>query len=203
MSDGPRILLLQIRNADDPMREHELQCFLRAAKLEPEQLHSVDAVTEEFVELSIDQFDALMIGGSGDYSIVHPDAPFFGQLRGFLRDLVDRDYPIFASCFGFQAIAAALGGEVITDLPHMEVGAFPLELLDEGRRDPLFSLLSDKFLAQFGHKDRLGKLPEGAVPLVRGEHIACQAACGASVSGPHSSTPSSADRRIDSVTWAT
>lgn len=175
MSDGPRVLLLQIRNADDPMREHEYECFLRAARLEREQLHSVDAVEEEFVELNVDEHDALMIGGSGDYSIVHSDAPFFEPLRRFLRDLVERDYPVFASCFGFQTIADALGGEVITDLPRMEVGGFPLELLEAGRRDPLFSLLSDKFLAQFGHKDRLAKLPQGAIPLVRGEHIACQA----------------------------
>ena len=67
--------------------------------------------------------------------------------------------PAFASCWGFQALARALGGEVVTDLVRAEVGTFEIQLTAAGRSDPLFGPLGERFLAQLGHQDVVTRLP--------------------------------------------
>lgn len=170
-----RLLLIQIRNPGDPMRAHEHRCFAETAELTLDQIVPVDAVSEEFRRVEVDDYDALLVGGSGEYSWASPAAPFFTPMRQLLERLMGRDYPVFASCFGFHAIAVALGGEVVTDDQTMEVGSFELELTDGGRRDPVFATLPDRFDAQMGHKDRLARVPEGVEILARGDRITCQA----------------------------
>lgn len=175
MRDRLRFLLVQIRNPEDPMGAHEHECFVNAAGVAPEQIVTIDAITASFEDVRLDEFDALLVGGSGEYSMARPKAPFFEPLKAFLGDLIDRDYPIFASCFGFHVITVVLGGTVVTDRETMEVGTFELQLTPAGRQDLLFDGLGDRFLAQMGHKDRLEKIPDGVEVLARGEVIACQA----------------------------
>lgn len=175
MNSKPRLLLLQIRNEADPMKEHEYSCFLDITKLSKDQLVSIDAVRQEFLDLSLDRFDGLLVGGSGEYSMANPEAEFLSPMCDFLSELVDRDFPIFASCFGFHALAHALGSKIITDMETMEVGGSLLTLTDQGCKDELFSNLPKTFFAQFGHKDRLATLPDNVVNLARGEVIECQA----------------------------
>ena len=74
-----------------------------------------------------------------------------------------------------ELLVVALGGEVICDEDHAEVGTFDLELTPEGRADPLFSVMPDRFLAQEGHKDRARQAPSCTVNLVRSEQSPHQA----------------------------
>jgi GMP synthase (glutamine-hydrolysing) len=56
---------------------------------------------------------------------------------------------------------------VITDLERRELGTHEVELTEAGCRDPLFSETPRRFDAQFGHQDRVTRLPQGAVELAR------------------------------------
>ena len=79
--------------------------------------------------------------------------------------------PTFASCWGFQALARALGGRVVTDHARAEVGVLPLHLTETGFRDPLFGPIGTPLHAVIGHEDIVDELPPGAVSLVSSDTL--------------------------------
>ena len=109
--------------------------------------------------------DALMIGGSGAFSVSQDNLPGQTAVLELLATVVAAGHPTFASCFGFHLLVAALGGEVIYDPAGMEVGTYELALAEDGRADALFNHLPPRFMAQLGHKDRAVRLPDGVTNL--------------------------------------
>jgi GMP synthase (glutamine-hydrolysing) len=170
-----RIMVLQARHDDDPMLGHERGCFVAATGLNRsvfEWRNIVDGVPSlEEVRAS----DALLIGGSGAFSVADPSARFFAQLMDLLGAVVEVGHPTFGSCFGYQLLVQTLGGRVVYDAEHGEVGAFELELTAEGRSDPLFGGLPDRFIAQMRHLDRAVEVPAGVRNLARSELCPYQA----------------------------
>ena len=162
---APRILLLQARDADDPMRRSEVLSFARTSGLAPEQFGTHDLLTGPPDLEQVLAHDALMVGGSGDYYVSRRDLPEFDALLDALRRVVDAGHPTFASCFGFQLLTVALGGEIVHDPDTTEVGTYELRLTDPGARDPLLGRLPARFMAQLGRKDRASRLPDGLEPL--------------------------------------
>ena len=156
---APRVLLLQARDLDDPMIGQERDCFVRAADLPDDHVsaHCLCQSTPSIAELR--RHDAVMIGGSGSYYVTKGDLPDFERFHELLREIVAARQPMFASCFGYQSLVAALGGEVIYDPQHTEVGTYELTLTDAGRADPLFGSLPERFNAQMGRKDRATRHP--------------------------------------------
>jgi GMP synthase (glutamine-hydrolysing) len=72
-------------------------------------------------------------------------------------------------------MARAMGGRVIHDLPHAEIGTISLHLTEAGKQDPLFSQLPPTFSAQAGHEDHVVELPPDAILLASSGVIAEQA----------------------------
>ncbi|MCA9297087.1 MAG: type 1 glutamine amidotransferase [Phycisphaerales bacterium] len=174
MPANRRFLLLQVRNAGDPMREHEICCFAESLGCEADQLEAVDLITGDISDHHLHQCDVVLIGGAGDYSVA-TGGPWLERALDLMRRLCDQSKPTFASCWGFQALARALGGEVIHDLDRAEVGTFELTLTDAGRRDPVFGPLGARFDAQLGHEDRVVTLPANAELLASSERTTNQA----------------------------
>jgi GMP synthase (glutamine-hydrolysing) len=116
-----------------------------------------------------------MMGGSGDFYVSKRNLPGFERLLETLAEVVEVAHPTFASCFGFQCLVEALGGEIVHDPENTEVGTFELELTENGRHDPLIGILPDTFLAQLGRKDRASRLPESCRCLARSHQIPYQA----------------------------
>ena len=164
-----RILLLQARDDDDPMREEEVLSFAEKSGLTPEQFTQYDLLKGPPELDRILELDALMVGGSGDYYVSKGNLPGFDELLDVLAEVVAAGHPTFASCFGFQLLTVALGGEIIHDPPSTEVGTYELRLTEEGARDPLLGALPERFLAQLGRKDRASRLPEGVCHLAASE----------------------------------
>ncbi|MCH7679729.1 type 1 glutamine amidotransferase [candidate division KSB1 bacterium] len=169
-----KFTLIQCRNPDDPMREQEIQCFSQALNFPGAIVTGVNILEEIPHTKLFEQSDAILIGGSGDYGVIDEHA-FLHPLFKFLGDACEAGFPMFASCFGFQALCQALGGNVIRDSKNTEVGTYKIQLTDEGKVDPLFSELPEQFYAQVGHKDRADKLPIGAVNLAFSDKAPCQA----------------------------
>lgn len=169
-----RFVLLQVRNPGDPVREEERQCFLQRLEVDHHQLHTLDVLAEPLTAELHEAFDAVLVGGSGEYSVLDDDARIKG-LIDFLGETAEEGVPTFASCFGFQALTVALGGEVVNDPAAAEVGTFELERHPDALADPLFGHLPERFYAQQGHKDRALRLPEGAIPLARSTRAPWQA----------------------------
>lgn len=156
-----KILLLQARNWYDPMIGHEVQCF-RERIPDDYELACYNIVSGPWDESVLDGFCAVMVGGSGDYGSAYNDNPWFPPALGFLRRVVERDIPLFCSCWGHQALAVALGGKVEVDEDGYELGILELELTEEGAQDSLFGSLPKRFKAPLGHSEQVTRLPEGA-----------------------------------------
>lgn len=170
----PRYLLLQIRSEKDPIRSQEVGCFAKALNCGVKQIDTLDLLTQR---LSIDRLEtanAVLIGGSGDYSAAG-ESSWLQNVLADLRLLCESRKPTFASCWGFQAIARALGGRCIHDPAHAELGTIELQLTDAGKDDPLFQFLEDPFLGLAGHEDHVVQLPPSAVLLASSEQVANQA----------------------------
>lgn len=173
----PSILLLQARAARDPILSHELDCFVAQSGLDASCFHAVNLVETEHIDASLlDGMDVVMVGGSGDYSVVKQGFVWLEPLLELMRVIVARKMPMFASCFGFQALVLGMGGELITQSEHAELGTFLITLSAQGLQDPLFGCLDvQDFYAQLGHNDSVICLPHGLIHLASSERCEVQA----------------------------
>lgn len=170
-----RILLLQARQPNDRVREEERRSFAEKARLPIESVVPHDLLGGPPTLAQVKSHDALMVGGSGDYYVSKMNLPHYRETLDLLSEVAEASHPTFASCFGFQLLTAALGGNVIHDPESMEVGTYRLALTDEGQADPLLGSLPASFWAQMGRKDRAEILPRNAIHLASSPQAPFQA----------------------------
>jgi len=157
------------------MAAHELACFVEALGVDGDAVTRWDLTAGPPTAEALERSDAPLVGGSGQFSVLDGE-PFIHQFIDFLADtVVQRQVPTFASCFGFQGLVVAGGGEVVEDKVNAEVGTFDIELTVEGAADPLLGSLAPRFQAQLGHKDRAERLPAGMTHLARSVRSPIQA----------------------------
>ncbi len=170
-----RFRLLQAREPGDQVKAEERAAFAKrldvdVQAIEPHDLlqgnNSFAAVTEGV--------DVVLVGGSGAFGMTSK-TPWMQGFVDVLGEIADRGFPMFASCFGFQGLVVALGGEVLPDDASSEVGTYTMQLLPRGEVDPLFGLLPSTFNAQLGHKDRAFEFPEHLDNCVSSERCPYQA----------------------------
>jgi GMP synthase (glutamine-hydrolysing) len=165
---APRALLVSLRDPHDPMAHHERRCFSECAELPLDHL-DVHFMTEGALDSGpLGRYDAVFFGGSGAYSVLD-DIPWIRAGMVALQQVIDARRPAWASCFGFQGLALALGGEVVRDAARTELGATLIHLTEKGRQDPLLGTLPADFWAQEGHHDHVVVLPPGVVRLCYGD----------------------------------
>lgn len=170
-----RYLLLQARNPDDPMRSQEVDCFARALVCARSQIRVIDLITSVPSAADLGEVDVVLLGGSGDHSVAE-GGDWLPAALDAMRELYQNRKPTFASCWGFQAMARAMGGLVVTDRARAELGSIPIQLTAAGESDPIFGrVTANPFLAQMGHQDIVDSLPEDAVLLASSEKVLNQA----------------------------
>lgn len=109
------------------------------------------------------EFDAIVAMGGPMSANDDADLPWLRDEKAFVAASVRAGIPFWGVCLGVQLLAASLGARVYAgDEP--EVGVLPVELTDEGKRDPVFSALPPSVPALQWHGDTFD-LPEGAVRL--------------------------------------
>jgi GMP synthase (glutamine-hydrolysing) len=172
--DKKRFLLLQARDSADPMRKQEVACFARALQCSPSRIRVADLLSGWPSAREFELADVIFLGGSGDYSAAG-DGEWLQSILVGLRQLCDSDKAVFASCWGFQAIARACGGRCIHDPEHSELGTVELQLTEAGTQDPLFGRLPPTFGGQAGHQDHVIELPPHAVLLASTKKVRNQA----------------------------
>lgn len=160
-----RFVLLQARYADDPMLVRERRSFAEHLDVPEDRVVPVDLLDGPVGPADLARGDALLIGGSGDFYVSKDHLPHAESVYDLLREVAARGHPTFASCFGFQLLVRALGGEIVHDPATTEVGTHELALTDEGRADPLLGTLPERFPAQLGRKDRAARMPDGVPTL--------------------------------------
>lgn len=163
-----QVLLVQARSAPR-MIEQEQVCFSERCRLPRDHFRILNVVNGDVPSREhLDGIDAIIIGGAGAYSATD-DYDWTPDLLDFVRRIVDREMPLFGSCWGHQLIARALGGRVVYDPEHSELGCGDVELTEAGLADPLFHRFPRHFRANMGHHDRVVELPNGAVELARND----------------------------------
>ncbi len=161
--DDLRILLVQARK-DQQMKLHEISCFETSGNLSDDQVDSHDLLESPVGIEEIADFDAIIIGGSGDYSVLD-DVPNLISLEDIIKEAKVRDLPVLGCCWGAQFLAKVFGGTIIRDPKHREVGTIEVLTTEAAGRDGLFNDLPRRFFAQAGHTDRVADLPPGSVLL--------------------------------------
>ena len=161
-----KLLLMQIRRAAQ-VRQEEYESFLRYCGLAPEELDILNVFdTPSFGPEVLQGYDALLVGGASEASVLEPETytavPYCVEL---LKHCITVDFPVFASCFGFQLAVLALGGTIIRDEKDFEMGSIPIKLRDAAAEDLLFQDVPDGFHAIAVHRERSVNCPPGAVEL--------------------------------------
>lgn len=169
-----RYLLLQVRDDDDPMRGHEVLCFARALDCPAESIRCSNLLSGRPGRRDFESVDVVLMGGSGDYSVLDREG-WIEQAMDAMRELHEMSKPTFASCWGFQAMAKALGGVVEHDLERSEIGSIKIDVTAEGRADQVFCGLKSRFRAQAGHQDSVTELPADALLLASSRLVEIQA----------------------------
>lgn len=127
---------------------------------ETENFPVIDGIFPE----DITKFDGFLITGSA--SGVYEEDPWIAKLLDMIVDIFEADIPIVGICFGHQAIAKALGGEVVKSPKGWGLGIRTVEMTDEGQEfpdsDPCLKLI-------YVHQDQVVKLPNNAVRIAGDE----------------------------------
>ena len=169
-----RCLLLQVRDPGDPMAPHEITSFLRVLQPLAVDISVFDLLGRSLLPRDLAGVDFVLMGGSGDYSATSTE-PWLQKALDSLRAVYASSVPAFASCWGFQGMAVAMGGKVVQDRGRAELGTHELVLTDAGRADPLFGTLGSPFQAQLGHEDLVETLPPHTTLLASSARVANQA----------------------------
>ena len=161
-----RLLLLQIRE-DPRVRSEEYESFLRYCQLRRDELDALDLFKSPRIGTGIlDGYDGLLVGGASAASVLEPESfPFVPSCVELLRHCVEVDFPVFASCFGFQLAVLALGGEIVRDEGEFAMGSLPISLRPAAATDLLFRDVPNGFYAISVHRERATRCPTGAIEL--------------------------------------
>lgn len=159
-----RVLLVQVR--EEIIKKHEFGVVVETSGLSAHQFDVHDVLTEEQFNLArLKEYDAVMIGGSGAYSVTD-DESFIDFLEDIVRYCKTESIPYLGLCFGMQVAVQALGGKVITDVTTTEAGTFTMYRNEASDTDPVVGSLPREFLAGCGRKDLAVELPEGMVNYI-------------------------------------
>jgi len=156
------------------MRDHEVECFERCFQVAGGQIAVFDLLSGAPTARDLDAVDVVLLGGSGDYSVA-AGGPWLPAALEAMVSLHETSKPTFASCWGFQAMARAMGGEVVTDRSRAEVGATWVELTPAGVADPVFGPAGTSFQVMSGHEDIVTALPPTATLLASSRTVENQA----------------------------
>lgn len=168
-------LLLQSRDPGDPMREHEVQCFASSLGAASGGIAVVDMLDRVPSRDELQGARAVLMGGSGDYSCLDP-FPWVSRMVSYVRDeVVPSGVPTFGSCFGLQILTLALGGKMVRDPAHREIGSVDMRAAPAAANDPLFATMPPVFVVQAGHTDRAVETPPGADLLASSDLCAVNA----------------------------
>lgn len=159
-----RILLIHVRENDE-VADHERNCVEEISGLASCQIEAINVgKIPQIQQSSIDSADAVIIGGSGHHSAIK-DYDFTQPLNAAIHQMAETRKPLLGSCWGHQFIARALGGEVVHDPDHTEVGTLEVMGTDAAKTDPIFNSCPPSYLVLMGHQDRVATLPPNTTEL--------------------------------------
>jgi len=151
------------------------EAFRALGLLERIEFRSYDGVSGTYPDLALAAADGHGIIVSGSAGPVFEEKPWIPPLVEFLRRAHGRGAWILGVCFGHQALALALGGEVTLNPRGREMGTVSVYLTSEGEGSPLFRGFVSGETANLVHRTHVARMPEGAVRLAFNQMTSTQA----------------------------
>ncbi|MCT7909186.1 glutamine amidotransferase [Arcobacter lacus] len=112
--------------------------------------------------------DAVILTGS--HSMVTDEETWSLELEKWLEDVVNKEIPLLAICYGHQLLAKSLGGVSGYHKAGMEIGTVEINLDENAKNDTIFSKLENSFKAHTIHSQTVLELPKGAIRLASNSH---------------------------------
>lgn len=134
---------------------------------------------------------------SGSASSAYEPLGWIATAETFVRDLMVREIPIVAICFGHQLLAQAMGGTVQRGEAGWGAGAHDYELVGPPRTPHWPATSPVRLIAS--HQDQVTSLPDGAEVVARTAHCPIAAFTlgrNALAIQPHPEYPSALSRRL-------
>ncbi len=118
-------------------------------------------------------FDLLVIVGGTMGANDEGKFPWMAEEKRFIKKALATGKIVLGLCLGAQLLGSVLNGAV-TKNPYKEIGWFPVCLTEEAKSFPVFSGLSERFMAFQWHGDTFS-IPPGARRLASSEACPDQA----------------------------
>lgn len=177
-----RIAVIQFRT-DPALIVAEQEIFHRQLSGEPVELlflNALDTSLDWHAPASLlTAIDAIILGGSGDMDFdggneeEHENRKrsrqALVQLTPLLTEMFARNMPTLGICFGHQLIGAFKGAKVVNDSSQMKNGTFEVSVCAHNRSWSLLKDIPESLPVQYGHKDALAEVPQGAQLIFQGE----------------------------------
>jgi GMP synthase (glutamine-hydrolysing) len=170
-----KILLIHVRE-DGTIQDHEFELIVKYMQLQHHQVRRLDVLKEDLDTAILDEVDATIIGGSGQFLLSRGDIPeAIDSISQFAKEARQRLHPMLGICFGAQILSHVFGGEVIHDFANKETGTFEVFSSEQSKLCPIFSELPSRYYAQLGHQDAISRIPPGAILLGKSKRAPVQA----------------------------
>ncbi len=131
-----------------------------------------------FPETVMAEYSGVVLGGSGDLDfdgnraatdeVRQISLELLGRLRPLFTYLFEHDIPTLGICYGHQILGAFAGAQVKYSPEQKKSRSHEVRLMVDKNDYFLFADLPESFLAHYGHKDVLDRVPEGATLLMSG-----------------------------------
>lgn len=127
---------------------------------------SIFDVHQDAFPQDVQAFDGLIITGSP--ASVHDENGWGARLATLIREAHDRQQPIFGACYGHQAIALALGGQVERNPQGWEFGLVRSDIVSA---KPWMAALGSGHQQFSAHTEQVTRLPENAEVVTRSARV--------------------------------
>lgn len=134
---------------------------------EPGEAWDVYDVEHGVFPADVSRYDGFVITGSR-YS-VYEDRPWIKELLDLVRETHRREIRLVGVCFGHQAVALALGGEVKLNPKGWDIGLKELSLTEAAKGLASFSKASNPPRILVSHMDVVTRMPDQAARLAYSE----------------------------------
>ena len=128
--------------------------------LRPDWIFDVIPVKDDVFPQGPEDYDGYIVTGSP--ASVNGPEPWIARLSQFIRELHARRINLFGACFGHQAIAVALGGEVTRSSKGWGLGTADTHF---DAFAPWMQPAHSKLTLYAAHEEQVTKLPVGAAVL--------------------------------------
>lgn len=160
-----KLLVLQMRGAEDNSRLTEQEEYLRYTGLSRQQIDFVDLYEQPKIAAEyLLHYDALMVGGISRDKATELDwpesrFPFIHHLYAIFRLAIAEKIPSLLSCGGFVIAADMLGAKMQYKLRDFELGVYKMLKTEAARQDLFLGPFSEAIPMVLGHVKYFSEAP--------------------------------------------